>query len=102
MSTILFPFFVFLFVAIFVVSIGIGIGFVLSKMISGMGIGMAILAGAIFSVGIIDFWARLLHLINKTEEDSDDIEGLDIDEPLVIMPERLLKRSKLRTKKKKR
>jgi hypothetical protein len=67
-----------------------------------MGIGMAILAGAIFSVGIIDFWARLLYLINRTEEGSDDIEGLDIDEPLVIMPERLLKRSKFRTKKKKR
>ena len=67
-----------------------------------MGIGMAILAGAIFSVGIIDFWARLLSLINRLEEGSDDIEDLDIDEPLVIMPERLLKRSKFRTKRKKR
>ena len=102
MSTILFALLVFVCIGIFVVSIGVGIGFALSKMISGMGIGMAILAGAIFSVGIIDFWARLLSLINRLEEGPDDIENLDIDEPLVIMPERLLKRSKFRTKKKKR
>lgn len=102
MSTFLFAFFVFLCIGIFVISIGIGIGFALFKMVSGIGIGMAILAGAIFSVGIIDFWARLLSLINKLEEGSDDLEDLDIDEPLVIMPERLLKRSKFRKKRKKR
>lgn len=56
-----------------IILLGVGIGFVLSKLISGLEIGMGIIAGAIFSVGIIDFTIRFIVGLNKTMNTLMDI-----------------------------
>ena len=91
---------VFLLIGTIVISIGIGIGFILSKLIPDLEIGMAILSGAIFSIGIIDFFARLLSSLG----DKDDNENEDIefdDQPYIVFPQKLWKVPKTRKKQRK-
>ena len=58
----------FLIISFLIVLFGIGIGFILSKLVSDVGIGMGIIAGAIFSIGIIDFFLRFISSMIKDKE----------------------------------
>ena len=91
----------FLIFSFLIVLFGVGIGFLLSKLISGVGIGMGIIAGAIFSIGSIDFFLRYISSIMK-DKDDQLIEKVnsEIEEPVIVIPKKFWKNSKSNRKKK--
>ena len=101
MLYIIFILFVFLLMGAVIIGIGVGIGFFLSKIIPNLGIEFAIVAGAIFSIGIIHFFIKLMStLLNYEEElEYDDIE---FEEPPIILPPKILKSSGSKRNKKRK
>ena len=89
----------FLIVSFIVIVFGIGIGFILSKLVSGVEIGMGIIAGAIFSIGIIDFFIRSLSSVNKDDQLIEKVDS-EKEEPVIVIPKKIWKTQKPIRKKK--
>lgn len=74
----LMTFFIMFAIAAIFILFGVGIGFVLSKMIPGMDIGLGIVAGAIFSFGIIDLWLRFFKGVRIAQDKEMHGENEDV------------------------
>jgi membrane protein implicated in regulation of membrane protease activity len=74
------------------IGLGVGIGYLLWAILPGIDLGMAIVAGAVFAVGLLDLFRRLVVSMKKQQEDSEAEAALG-DEPLVVMPRSLLERT---------
>lgn len=89
-----------LIIGLFVIGVGIGIAFVLRKLFSGLEIGMAIIASAIFSYTIIDCVTRLISSINESKNwENTENDDIDLEEPAIITRPSLWKQSKYKKKK---
>ena len=91
-----------LLVGVIIIAIGVGIGFILSSLIPGVGIGMGIIAGAIFSIGLLDFLIRFLSKLDRTEYISNEYEDLEFEDPYIVSPQQFWRSSNNVKKRKKR
>ena len=96
MSAIVFLLFLFSIVGVVVISIGVGIGYLLTQIIPGVEIGLGVVAGAIFSLGILSFCGKIFS-ITKEEEYSNyvDDEDIEIESNEIIITRKPWKSSKL-------
>ena len=74
------------------IGLGVGIGYLLWAILPGIELGMAIVAGAVFAVGLLDLFRRLMASMKKQQKDSEAEAALG-DKPLVVMPRSLLERT---------
>jgi len=89
-------------IGIIIICIGVGIGFILSKLITGLTLGMGIIAGAIFSIGIIDYWIKFISAVGGNQEIFNyENDHLKDEEPFVIFPPQYSKTLRKKRKKKK-
>lgn len=72
-----------------VIGLGLALGFGLRALIPGLDLGWAIVAGAVFAVGIVDMAARLL-IATREREQMTEQEDLMADEPWLVFPRGLL------------
>jgi len=89
MSILIVMLIILLLIGLIVICIGVGIGFILSILISELTLGMGIVAGAIFSVGIVYFWVKLISAIGKNPdifEYEDEEPEVEDKEPFIILP----------------
>ena len=84
------------------IPLGVGIGYLLT-LLPGVEIGMGIVAGAVFAIGIVQVFLWFLVNFGPPEEDDGDVEA-DVDEPILLVPSRFFHRrpSSSRRKRKKR
>jgi uncharacterized membrane protein YedE/YeeE len=75
---------IFLVVAVPVIGLGIALGYGLRAVIPGLDLGWAMVAGAVFAVGIADMAARLLRATQKMEQ-SDGEEVALTEEPWFVI-----------------
>ena len=75
----------FLVVALPTLALGIGLGYALWAVIPGLDLGWAVVAGAVFAVGIADMTGRLLHAMRDVEPPSDKEEATEDEEPWVAI-----------------
>jgi hypothetical protein len=80
---------IFCIVAVPVIGLGIGLGYALKALIPGLDLGWAIVAGAVFAVGIVDMTARFLLAVRKTRQDAEEEESAG-DEPWIRIPRSFL------------
>ncbi len=67
-----------------VIGLGVGIGYGLSALIPGLDLGFALVAGAIFAIGVLDLFLRYLSALSRTKPTSSD--DVVMDDPLVVVP----------------
>jgi len=77
--------------AIPILGLGIGLGYGLHAVIPGLDLNWAIVAGAVFSVGIWDMLMRFMTIAHGIEQDlrekdDEDEEQTQSDEPWVVIP----------------
>ena len=80
---------IFCVVAVPTISLGIGLGYGLHALIPGLDLGWAMVAGAVFAVGIVDMAARLL-IATREREQMREQGDLMADEPWLVLPRGLL------------
>lgn len=74
-----------------VISLGVGIGYALSALLPGVNPSLGIVAGAIFSIGIIDLFLRLMAAIRRSQLDGAEQED-EPAEPFLVIPSGFLHR----------
>ncbi len=85
MAVVLLLLMIFCLVAVPVLGLGIGLGYALKAVIPGLDLGWAIVAGAVFAVGIIDMAARFLRATREMKR-PDEEEDVTTDEPWIVFP----------------
>lgn len=68
-----------------VISLGVGIGYALSTLLPGVEPSLGIVAGAIFSIGIIDLFLRLMAALRRSQLDAAEQEE-EPAEPFLVIP----------------
>lgn len=88
-------------VGVIVIGLGIGIAYGLRLIMPKVDIGMALVAGAVFSFGIIDLLLRLMASVGASAPDAEE-EETDLEEPILVIPSALWRRPALPKKRQKR
>jgi hypothetical protein len=67
------------------IGLGVGVGYLLHALIPGLQIDLAIVAGAVFAVGLIDLFMRFLQAFRNTANELNE-DAAFVDEPFVAIP----------------
>ncbi len=68
-----------------VIDLGIGIGYLLRALIPGLEIGMAIVAGAVFAIGILGLFGRVIRAFQEKADDLN-VEAPFADDSFIAVP----------------
>jgi uncharacterized integral membrane protein len=95
---------IFVVVAVPVLGVGLGLGYALWAVIPGLDLGFAIVAGAVFAVGICSMTGRFLNATREVGRASDEQEDIPEDEEpwVAIAPHLFSSRTPRRGGKKRR
>jgi hypothetical protein len=99
--TILFCLAVFGIIGAILIGLGIGIGYLLHALVPDLEIDLAIVAGAVFAVGLLDLIPRFIGMVREAK-DEDEKEEFLADDSLVAVPRSWLRPESSSRKSKKR